>query len=160
MNKKELDRQIELDKIIINECTREGFKACYFDGMGYGTFKGEVIDIKDNKYLFKRIHIEYMGDMGIHYVAKEDHVWITDKKEFAKKSIKIGDKVKFSGRIKVYQRSDGSHELGICEITDCSKIDDYELPTSEELEEQFLKQVRCETCMYKNQCYGTFCMMP
>jgi len=43
----------------IYKCKRQTFLACYFNANEYGSFKGEVIDIKENKYLFKRIYVEY-----------------------------------------------------------------------------------------------------
>ena len=45
----------------INKCSRNGFKGCYYDAGGYGQFKGEVVQVKENgsdiRYLFKRIYV-------------------------------------------------------------------------------------------------------
>ena len=151
----------------IEKCSRNGFKGCYFDASGYGTFKGEVIKIKDRstknhkniRYLFKRIYVEY--DVGLDIIKdKEDHVWIFSAAEFKDNGIGIGDCVSFAGQIKPYRRKDGSYDLGIEDPSDIRKIDSYELPSDEKLQAQFMERLKCETCLFADHCDGIFCMMP
>lgn len=78
---------------------------------------------------------------------------------FKDKGIKIGDCVSFIGEVLPYVRKDGTYDLGIENPEDIKKIENYELPSDEQIMIQFLKQLRCETCLYSEQCYGTFCMM-
>lgn len=146
----------------INKCSRNGFKGCYYDAGGYGQFKGEVVQVKENgsdiRYLFKRIYVEYQSGVDI-LEDKEDHVWIFKANAFKDKGIKVGDCVSFNGEIIPYVRKDGTYDLGIETPEDITKIENYELPSDEQMMAQFLKQLRCETCLYSEQCYGAFCMM-
>lgn len=143
----------------IYKCKRQAFLACYFNANGYGSFKGEVIDIKENKYLFKRIYVEYWyGDGSGTDISKEDHVWIIDGKPFKDQNIKIGDKVSFSGEIKPYKRKDKSIELGITNPTYIEKIDDYELISDKEEYLNFISNIICESCLYLYKCNKITCL--
>lgn len=81
---------------IIKSCSREGFKACFYNANGFGRFKGQTIRIEENRYLFKRIFLAWFeGPDYSEYVSKEDHVWIVDGKPFAEAGIAVGDSVEF-----------------------------------------------------------------
>lgn len=138
----------------INKCEREGFKACYYNAGGYGDFKGKVIDIQGDKFCFKQIAVSYTTYDGMIEENKEDHVWVMNGKPFKEKGIQIGNSVSFTGVIRPYQRKDGTHELGIEEAADVEIIEDYELPSDEALEKQFIRQLKCESCLYREHCYG------
>lgn len=161
-----MKKEITIDETNIDKCSRDGFKDCYLNASGYGDFKGEVIKItdkstkkrKDIRYLFKRIDIEY--DIGLDiYEDTEDHVWIFNASELKDNGISVGDSVRFAGIIKPYRRKDGSYDLGIEDIYDIKKIDSYELPSDEKLQAQFMKQLKCETCLFTDHCDGIVCMM-
>lgn len=162
-----MKKEINIDEATIDKCSRDGFKGCYFNASGYGDFKGGVIQIKDKstkkrkdiRYLFKRIYVNY--DVCFDIIEdKEDHVWIFNASEFKDKGIKVGDCVSFGGQIKPYRRKDGSYDLGIEDPYNIEKINSYELPSDEKLQEQFMKQLKCETCLFADHCDGVFCMLP
>ena len=71
-----------------------------------------------------------------------------------KNGIKVGDCVAFAGEIYPYKRKNGTYDLGIKNPDMVKKIDSYELPSDEELYEQFKQQIKCETCLFSEQCYG------
>lgn len=144
---------------IMKNNSHNGFKPCYFDAGGFGDFKGEVIEVKKDRYLFKRIFVEYTYGIDV-CEDKEDHVWIFDIKELKKASIKKGDCVSFLGKIEPYRRKNGSYDLGITNVDCVEKIESYELPTDEELYKRFLERLKCETCLFTDHCDGLFCMLP
>lgn len=38
------------------------------------------------------------------------------------------------------------------------KIEAYELPSDDELLMQSINSIICETCFFREQCYGTYCL--
>ena len=146
-------------KIDIDKCSRDGFKNCYYESAGYGEFKGQVSKIKKGRYLFEKIDVSWEYG-GIYYRSKEEHVWLFETKKLKAHNIKIGDNVSFTGIIKPYTRKNGTVDLGIEEIDNIKKIDNYELPTDQELHEQFMQDLKCELCLYTDHCDQVFCMMP
>ena len=140
--------------INISQCKRNSFKGCFYNSGGSGNFKGEVLRIEDNKYLFKDIYVSYTTYGGVIEVGKENHVWIMDAEIFKENGIKVGDCVAFAGEIYPYKRKNGTYDLGIKNPDMVKKIDSYELPSDEELYEQFKQQIKCETCLFNEQCYG------
>ena len=102
--------------------------------------------------------MEYQSGVDI-LEDKEEHVWIFKASAFKDKGIKVGDCVSFEGKVLPYARKDGTYDLGIENPEDIKIIEGYELPSDEVMMEQFLKQLRCETCLYSEQCYGTFCLL-
>ena len=147
-----------MKNIDIEKCKRDGFKGCYYDACGYGEFKGKVIKIKNGHYLFEKIFVEWEYGGNV-YESKEDHVWIFDTKALEKEKIKIGDCVAFFGVVEPYTRKNGTYELGITDVDLVYKIEDYKLPTDEELFEQAMNDLRCETCLYTDHCDRVFCLL-
>lgn len=141
----------------MNECKREGFKECFCNAIG-SYFKGQIIDEKNNKFLFKRIFIQYTDFSGMVHKRKEDHVWI-DADKFRKAGLQKGDYTEFWGEVYIYQRKNKTHELGIRNPDMIKKIKEYDLPSDEELLEQFVQQVKCATCLCAEQCCRTFCLL-
>ena len=89
---------------------------------------------------------------------KEDHVWIYESQPFVNVGIKVGDKVRFSGTVEPYRRKNGNWELGIVGISQVEIIENYAMPSDDEMKRQFLSQLRCELCLCRGKCYG-FCLM-
>ena len=145
---------------IIKSCSREGFKACFYNANGFGRFKGKVAQIKGNRYLFKRVFASWFEGPDFHEcVDGEDHVWIIDGEPFAEAEIAVGDSVEFDGHVELYRRADGTYDLGIRHPDFIEKIPGYELPSDDVMERQFMRSLRCEICLYSSQCYGTICFM-
>lgn len=140
--------------IDITKCKRDGFKGCFYNGGRIGNFKGEVLQIEGNKYLFKRIFVSYMSYDGTIEYDKEDHVWIMDGETFRKNNIKVGDCVSFQGEVYPYIRKNGTYDLGVRNPEATQKIESYELPSEEYFLERSLQQIKCQTCRCKEYCYG------
>lgn len=138
---------------------RKGFEACYYEASGYATFEGKVAVVDINRILLKDIHLCWTSLEGNVFDDKEDHCWIYDIKRVAEARIKSNDCIRFEGRLGVYTRKDKSQELGIQEVYCIETIEDYYLPSDEDLAKRFFEQIQCETCLYRTQCYGTFCML-
>lgn len=137
---------------------RTGLAGCYYSGGDCGDFKGKVEKISGPNYLLKDIYVRYMTCDGQYVEDKEEHVWINDSEKFQKAGIKQGDCVSFSGNIYIYKRQNGSLDFGIKDLESIHIIDEYRLPTDEELQQQFLEQIQCEVCIARDQCYG-ICIM-
>ena len=120
--------------------------------------EGKVEKISGPNYLLKDIYVRYMTCDGQYVEDKEEHVWINDSEKFQKAGIKQGDCVSFSGSVYIYKRQNGSVDFSIKDLESIHIIDEYRLPTDEELHQQFLEQLRCEVCLAKDQCYG-ICIM-
>lgn len=58
-----------------------------------------------------------------------------------------------------YTRKNGTYELGITDVDLVYKIEDYKLPTDEELFEQAMNDLKCETCLYTDHCDRIFCLL-
>ena len=106
--------------INISQCKRNSFKGCFYNSGGSGNFKGEVLRIEDNKYLFKDIYVSYTTYGGVIEVGKENHVWIMDAEIFKENGIKVGDCVAFAGEIYPYKRKVIKNLLPI--IADCDQV--------------------------------------
>lgn len=137
---------------------RTGLAGCYYSGGDCGYFKGRVEKISDHNYLLKDIYVSYMTYDGQYIEGREDHAWIKDSNAFEKAAIKLGDCVSFSGSVYMYKCKDGSMDFSIKDLESIHIIDDYRLPTDEELQQQFLEQIQCEVCIARDQCYG-ICIM-
>ncbi len=126
----------------------------------FGTFKGRVAKIVENKeYLFKKLYVEF--DDGPDIVeGKEDHIWIYDAKPFEEMGVKVGDCVAFTALAYAYRRQDGTEDYSLKSPSEIEIIEDYELPTNEALEERMLSNLACEMCLYASQCYGEPCIAP
>lgn len=134
-----------------------GFYLGYYEA----DFKG-CVDRKSNdgkKICFSRLYVgECYSDFD-YSEDKEDHVWM-DTDGFDE--IKEGDCVKFLAEPYCYLKNKGEKD----EMLDFSlknpycveKIEQYKLPTDEEMAVNFIGQVVCEACMFRDHCDRVFCM--
>ena len=98
----------------------------------------------------------------------EEHVWVgrnhTDDvggaQPFHNAGIQVGDTVSFEGDVFLYRRRDKTFDYAIENCRNIVKIQPYSLPTQEQLLEQELGHLVCETCLYSSQCYGEPCLAP
>ena len=93
------------------------------------------------------------------YEGKEDHVWM-DIKPF--ENYQEGDCLSFGGEIYRYLKTRNGKQIsfGIRVPYDISKIETYELPTDEELADQSINMIICETCYLGEQCNRGICLRP
>jgi hypothetical protein len=94
---------------------------------------------------------------GISFFGKEDHVWM-DKEPFANYS--VGDCLRFSADICRYLRTGNgkSIDYDLEKPRLIRKIPSYEVPTDQELVDQQIEQIVCETCRYYEHCYMGMCI--
>ena len=159
MSKKEkkMPGEFEPHRLPLNGATRDYFQMCYCNAAGYCDCKGQVIKIDKRGILFKRIYLDWCRHDGIYEKGKEDHVWLLDKKPFIDFGIKEGDKIKFSAVVYAYKRSNGTEDFALKEPDLIEHIEDYQLPTDEELLDQSIESLVCEVCPLTDHCYG-FCI--
>lgn len=75
------------------------------------------------------------------------------------KNSKKGDCVEFDAEVYRYLRvKNQTIDFGIRNPSFIEKIGEYDLPTEQELREQFLRQVRCEICLLSDHCDRIFCL--
>lgn len=148
------DNYLDLQLLSAKDC-RHGFERCYYSLSG-SHFRGQIEKITKNNICFKRIYIEgdYFNLEG--FEDKEDHVWVSRKgfEEF-----KVGDCVGFLAEPYRYVRTSNgkSIDFGIRNPDLIEKIEPYELPSDEKLLEQKIDALICETCLFREHCYG-FCI--
>jgi len=150
---KSYDEYLEIQK---NSCgkNRRYFEMCYYTGDMYCDFKGQIerFDRKNGKVVFKRIMVDGIFSDGCGYKGKEEHVWM-DIKGFEIYS--ENECLKFSAEIHRYLKTKNGKliDYDLRNPEDISKIEKYEVPTDEDLIDQQIKQLICETCRYQDQCY-------
>jgi len=120
-------------------------------------FRGCIEKINAKNICFKRIFVEGMYTDGECFDGKEDHVWMS-KKGFER--FKVGDSVSFFADVYRYLKTSNgkSLEYGLINPKGIKKIESYELPTDEQLMEDEIKRIICESCFLADQCSGFFCM--
>lgn len=148
------DQYLEVMKNSLGK-VRNDFIKCYYDAFDY-SFKGTIIKKNDKRVLFDRININGFYPDGTGFRAKEDHVWL-DKHGF--EIYDIGSHLEFNATIYRYLKTGNgkSIDFALKDPVNIRVISDYELPTSEELLEQFVNELICETCMFREHCNG-FCI--
>lgn len=139
---------------------RTYFEMSYYYGCSCD-FKGQVarVNALDGTVLFKQITIEgFYGD-GDGFYGKEDHVWISTEDTSA---FQPGESLSFNAEVYRYMKHGGQDgkliDYGLRDISDIRKIESYEVPTEEELVDQQISQLVCETCLYHDQCSGVSCI--
>ena len=150
----------DITAIGIDGC-RTAFQGYYAEGGNttpFGTFKGKVIGIDENRgYLIKNLFVEYCDREGTFTQGKEDHVWIYDAKPLSDANIKAGDCISFNALAYAYHRQDGTEDYGLKALSNIEIISEYSLPSDKELTVQFLESFACEVCFFSDHCYG-ICM--
>lgn len=137
-------------------CTRSSFEQCFYNIPC--SFKGRIVKIKRENVCFDRIYVSggyFDGDV---FEGKEEHVWM-ERKGF--EGFSVGDCVSFSADVYRYLKRNPykSIEYGLCNPCMVEKIDDYCLPTDDELVLQELSRLVCENmCLYYEQCNGIWCI--
>lgn len=148
------DDFLDLQRLTISNC-RHGFERCYYDSFGT-MFRGQIEKITKDNICFKRIYIEGNCFNLEGFEGKEDHVWMR-RKGF--EGFKVGDYVSFLAEPYRYVRTSNgkSIDFGIKNPDMIEKVEPYELPSDEKLLEQEIDALICETCLFREHCYG-FCI--
>lgn len=148
------DDYLDLQRLTIGKC-RHGFERCYYDSFGT-MFRGQIEKITKDNVCFKRIYIEGNCFNLEGFEDKEDHVWVS-RKGF--EDFKVGDCVGFLAEPYRYVRTSNgkSIDFGIKNPDMIEKVEPYELPSDGKLLEQEIDALICETCLFREHCYG-FCI--
>lgn len=138
------------------DCIRQYFQECYHDCIST-TFKGRIqsMNKKTGKVCFERIFINGMYTNGDILSSKEDHVWMEMKNL---DQYHVGDCLSFEAEIYRYLKTKYRKmiDFGIRNPQQIDKIDEYELPSDEELKLQEVDKIICNVmCMFREHCYGT-----
>ena len=128
---------------------RGSFMLCYYyDSI---EFKGEVETFGKGTICFKRIYVDGMYPDGIMFEGKEDHVWMSAE-GFSK--LEKGDCISFFAEAYRYVKTSNGKKLefGLRNPKSVKKIEKYQLPTDDELLEQSINQIICESCYLYDSC--------
>lgn len=122
-------------------------------------FKGQIEKIKAKHICFKRIFISGMYPDGEMFDDKEDHVWM-DKAGF--EELKVGDSVSFGADVYRYIKTGNGKliDYGLRNPTGIKKIEEYQLPSDDELRMQMIGGIICETCYLSEHCNRVSCFFP
>lgn len=136
---------------------RGSFGQCYFY-YRTGEFKGQIERTTDDKVLFKRIYVTGMYDDCSFFDGKEDHVWM-NRDGFEEYS--VGDSVEFFAEVYRYLKTRNGKliDFGLRNPENIHSIEEYKLPTDEELFAQEMSQVVCEVCYLSDHCDRINCIL-
>lgn len=142
-------------QIITGNNFRGGFSICYFNIPM--EFKGKIEKFNKNYVCFKRIYIEGMYSDGTIFESKENHVWMPI---VGFENLNKEDNVSFFAEPYRYIKTGKGKtiDFGLRNPTNISKINYYELPSDEELIDQELNLIICETCYLSEQCSRFNCL--
>lgn len=141
----------------LNHDYRSGFANGLFNYLL--EFKGQIEKVNAKHICFKRIFISGMYTDGIMFDGKEDHVWM-DKTGF--EGFDVGDSVSFGAEVYRYIKT-GKGKLidyGLRNPTGIKKIEEYQLPSDDELRMQMIDLIICETCYLSEHCNRVSCLLP
>lgn len=150
---------LEVQKKSCESC-RVYFAMCSMAGSITDSFIGRLdrFDPMKEHVLFRRIMVNGMFSDGIGFFGKEDHVWM-DAEPFSE--YQPGDCLSFRAEIFRYMRQNPEKRIdyGLECPTEIRKVESYHVPTDEELVNQQIEQLVCETCRYEKHCYFRECLM-
>ena len=137
--------------------TRGWFATCYHSIPL--SFKGTIERKAKDNICFERIFVEGMYPDGLCFDGKEEHVWMSIN---GFEEYEIGDSVSFFAEVYRYVKTSNGKQIdfGLRNPEDIKRIPPYELPTDEELIEQSVNEIICETCYLSEQCNHVYCMRP
>ena len=131
---------------------------CYYNPYDYD-FIGQVehINAEKNKIVFHRILVKGTYCDGTCFVGKEDHVWM-DLAPFGE--CESGVCFSFRAEINRYmkQKNGKMIDYDLQNPKDIERAGDYNVPTDEDLVNQQISQLVCETCRYYDQCNLFYCI--
>lgn len=134
---------------------RSSFEMCYSEiPMG---FKGQIEKKTKKRVCFKRIFVSGMYPDGEMFDGKEDHVWM---EQSGFESFKVGDCIEFFAEVYRYVKTGNGKmiDYSLRNPTDIKEIEDYELPSDDDLIRQEVEQMICEACFLSEQCSRAVCI--
>lgn len=143
-----LDAQMAIGKNI-----RGWLFLCYHESpLG---FMGQIERITKKAICFKRIYVSGMYMDGECFEGKEDHVWMS-LENF--EDYQVGDCLEFFAEAYRYLKTSNGKQIdyGLRNPSGIKKVDSYKLPSDDDLLRQSIDQIICETCMFRDHCYGGF----
>ena len=122
-------------------------------------FFATVAHCGEHHYVLKKVVIYGEDEKGMLFEGEEDHVNVFDVDVELLKSIgvKSDDKIQFNAKVYKYVRRNGSEDYGLKNLSNVEKIIDYITPKEEDLLDEAIRQLVCETCLFVDHCYG-FCI--
>lgn len=150
------DEYLDVQLASLGHDYRSGFANGLFNYLL--EFKGQIEKIKAKHICFKRIFISGMYPDGVMFDDKEDHVWMekTGFEEFA-----VGDSVSFCAEVYRYVKTGNGKliDYGLRNPEGIKKIEDYQLPSDDELRMQMIGEIICETCYLSEHCNRASCLL-
>lgn len=141
------------------DCSRQYFAHCYYHSQLDYEFRGQIerFAVAKEKVLFKRIMIDGMHMDGTGFRGKEDHVWM-DMAPF--RQYEVGDSLAFGAEICRYMKKSSGKliDYDLKNPVDIHKVKGYKVPTDEELIDQQIDRLVCETCRYYDHCFMGNCI--
>lgn len=134
---------------------RSWFEMCYYNIPS--NFKGCIEKKAKKNICFKRIYVSGMYPDGDCFKGKEDHVWM-DIQGF--EDFKAGDCVSFYADVYRYVKTGNGKVLdySLKNPQDIERIGSYQLPSDDDLANQSINEIICETCFLSDHCNRTYCM--
>ncbi len=136
---------------------RGWFATCYYNIPL--EFKGCIEKRTKDNICFKRIKVVGMYPDGGCFDGKEEHVWmnIAGFEEY-----KIGDSVSFFAEVYRYVKTSNGKliDFALRNPEQIKEIETYELPSDNDLLEQEVSEIICETCYLSEHCNRISCLLP
>lgn len=135
---------------------RMDFAACFFNCPI--NFKGRIEKISKGRVCFQMVFVEGMYSDGRMFSGKEDHVWM-DQAGF--EDLRVGDCVSFFAEVYRYIKTGNGKfiDYGLQNPGNVEKIEDYALPSDEELQAQALAMAFCDNCYLDEYCPKVSCLL-
>lgn len=140
---------------------QNGQQRDYLKLDNFGVYFAKVVSIEENQAVLKNVVIDGIRHDGMGFIGSEDHVNIFNTKDIKilkEKNLQPGCKICFMAQSYEYERKDGSSDFSLCNISDIEIIDDYDIPTKEELIDEQIRNLVCEVCLYDDSCDCGMCM--
>lgn len=150
------DEYLDVQLTSLGKKYRSGFANGLFNYLF--DFKGQIEKINEKHICFKRIFISGIYPDGEMYDDKEDHVWM-DIVGF--EGLCVGDCVAFGAEVYRYIKTGHGKQIdyGLRNPKGIRKIENYELPSDDELAMQRVRKIVCEACFFSEHCNRNECMM-
>lgn len=151
------DEYISVQLASLGHDYRSGFANGLFNYLL--EFKGQIEKVNAKHICFKRIFISGMYPDGVMFDDKEDHVWM-DRTGF--ETLNVGDSVSFGAEVYRYIKTGNGKliDYGLRNPTGIKKIEEYQLPSDDELRMQAINEIVCETCYLSEHCNRVCCLLP
>ena len=136
---------------------RGWFATCYYNIPL--SFKGSIEKKTRENVCFNRIMVDGMYPDGCCFEGKEEHVWMSNE---GFDEYEVGDCISFFAEVYRYVKTGSGKQLdySLRNPENIQKIDNYSLPTDEELDKQAVNEIICEACYLSEQCNRVSCLLP